>query len=295
MKRLIALTLMLFLTLSLLAACSGGGSEDSSGNSQGGNSHNDGTKVGDVMTFAGYSWLVLDIQENNILVISENIIDLRAFDWSSYVEDRAFDSFSWEYSDVRAWLNNGFLDEFSEDEKDRIAIKKVENKDNPCLDISGDSRDSDYIPFWSETYDKVFLLSLDEVLKYFGDSGMLNRLSQESGELWEIDDEYNENRISKMSLTKDKIEEMWRISSVNGDDTRYNEFLYNLQEDNGKPAKWWLRTKAPMDNCVYVRDDGIIDVYGVDICQGLGEWAGEDYNSDYTIGIRPAMWISIEP
>jgi len=76
-----------------------------------------------------------------------------------------FDPITWEHSFARRWLNTDFLKQFNHDEQSQIIETRVENNDNPYLMISGGN----------DTNDKVFLLSLDEVLMYFGNSGELQR------------------------------------------------------------------------------------------------------------------------
>jgi len=96
-------------------------------------------------------WRVLDVQEGKALVISEDNVTVRQFDglekqYGKRLADADIDwsdvFVTWEDSEIRAWLNDVFLDEaFSKSEKDNILI--------------------------SETQDRVFLLSLDEAEEYF--------------------------------------------------------------------------------------------------------------------------------
>ena len=83
---------------------------------------------------------------------------------------------------LRQYLNGEFYDSFNEADKARIAETRLANDNNQWFGTSGGN----------ETSDRIFLLSLEEVVKYFGDSGQLrNRPSNEI-----IDDQYNSERIA---------------------------------------------------------------------------------------------------
>lgn len=86
-------------------------------------------------------WKVLDCKDCKALIIPDNIIDFKIFDLEKY-----------EYSEIRYWLNDEFLYKaFSSSEKDCIEITK----------IIVNKKTNDFI------YDKLFLLSEEELCKYF--------------------------------------------------------------------------------------------------------------------------------
>ena len=96
-------------------------------------------------------WLVLDKQDNKILVVSKYALDCK-----QYHEDD--EDVTWEDCTLRTWLNNDFINTaFSEDEKAKIPTVTVVNNDHQEYDTDGGN----------DTQDKVFLLSIDEVNKYF--------------------------------------------------------------------------------------------------------------------------------
>jgi len=113
------------------------------------------------------------------------------------------------------------------------------------------------------TNDRFFLLSIEEVVKYFGDSGQLeNRpygvrdtLDFESGQLLrlparEITDGYNSERIA-MNL-------------------------------GGEASRWWLRSPGyNNDYAAGVNPDGEIDVNGYYVHHFAGA------------GLRPASWLHL--
>jgi len=65
----------------------------------------------------------------------------------------------------------------------RIAETRVIYNDNLWYGSSGGN----------DTTDKIFLLSLEEVVKYFGDSGQFNRPRRE----WVFNDQYNSARVAR--------------------------------------------------------------------------------------------------
>ena len=84
------------------------------------------------------------------------MISREAVDCMSYDDD--WINLTWEKSKLREWLNNEFVDEaFSDEEKEKLVSVRNENKCNPKYGTPGGN----------DTYDKVFLLSIDEVVKYF--------------------------------------------------------------------------------------------------------------------------------
>jgi hypothetical protein len=161
--------------------------------------------------FGEYIWRVLAVEDGKALIITETIIENRPFnvEWKTI---------TWEKCDIRKYLNGEFYDRFSADEKKMISETKNENPDNPLYGTAAGR----------STTDNVFLLSLEDVVKYFGDSGQLENIS-DVGQM--IDDEYNGVR-----------------ATVDGD---------------GKKCYWWLRTFGYSSAEVVVIDyDGVIQVDG---------------------------------
>ncbi len=122
-------------------------------------------EVGDIYTFGTYQqdndtsngkqpikWLVLAKEDNKILLISEKALDCQKYnDFFAYV--------TWETCSLRKWLNSTFLNTaFSPTEQKKIVSTTVSADKNPkfCTNPG------------NATMDKVFLLSFDEVNKYFG-------------------------------------------------------------------------------------------------------------------------------
>ena len=193
--------------------------------------------IGGTYNFAGYEWLVLEVQEGKALLLSKYVLREREY--------HAFESVTWETSDMRNYLNNEFYDSFAEPDKARIAETKVINNNNPWFGTEGGN----------DTTDKIFLLSLEEVVKYFGDSGQLANLSYP--DKWGFSDRYDEARAT--TNIRGQISSWWLRSPGH----------YPL------PGRYSYGTKN-----VAIWFNGKVHVYGDDVDRWLG-------------GARPALWINI--
>lgn len=125
----------------------------------------DGISVGDHILFGNYQqktdadpepieWRVLEIKDDKALVITEYLLEPRAYNIE--MED-----VTWEDSSLRKWLNGDFYDKaFSAKEKSHIQTVTIQNPDNPLYGTPGGN----------DTEDNVFCLSLEEVQIYFADT-----------------------------------------------------------------------------------------------------------------------------
>lgn len=121
-------------------------------------------KVGDYLFFGAYEqdnniangneeieWLVLEIKDNSALLISKYVLDFMAYN--------TYSSTSWEKCLLRKWLNSDFISKsFSEEEYAMIPTVMVLNDKNPGFNKTNQG---------NVTEDKVFLLSITEIDKYF--------------------------------------------------------------------------------------------------------------------------------
>ena len=111
-------------------------------------------EIGHKLSFGKFDWRVIDVQNNMVLIITENIIETRSY------HDRYIDV-TWADCALRKYLNGMFYDKFSKYEKLQIIPVINKNLDNQWYGTKGGV----------DTSDSIFLLSLDEaVCKYFGDS-----------------------------------------------------------------------------------------------------------------------------
>ena len=98
-------------------------------------------------------WIVLEVQDEKALLISKLGLEYMKFD-----EDA--DS-SWVSSTLRSWLNQEFYDSaFSDEEKEAILLTVVPNDPSQ-------GNESWNPPVQSKTEDKFFLLSYQEIMKYY--------------------------------------------------------------------------------------------------------------------------------
>ena len=183
----------------------GGGAKSEVGDiiESGGNSSlSAGSKpvVGEIIEFGGYEWRVLEVRGDRALIISAKLIELRAYNVD-------YHDVTWESCDLRYYLNGDFYNSFTTAERKRIEETRNTNADNPWYGTSG-GRDTD---------DMVFLLSLDEVVRYFGDSGELrNGANRDDGY---ISDQYDSERIAIFSgHGNDKASWWWLRSPGYGSD-----------------------------------------------------------------------------
>lgn len=96
-------------------------------------------------------WEILDTEGEKALLLSKYVLDC----CPEVFDDR---SITWEDSDVRRWLNDDFLNKaFTSAEQQAILTTHVSNEGYPEYEV----------PSSPDTDDKVFLLSIGEVLKYF--------------------------------------------------------------------------------------------------------------------------------
>ncbi len=111
-------------------------------------------QIGDKISFGKYEWRVLDIKTHSALMITEDIVELRAY------HNKPGD-ITWADCELRTYLNSDFYDIFTEEEQQKIIPTTIVNNDNPWFDTIGGK----------DTTDKIFLLSIEEVVcLYFGDS-----------------------------------------------------------------------------------------------------------------------------
>jgi hypothetical protein len=143
------------------------------------------------LRFGKYQWRALDVQSDKALLLAKDIVEKRSYN------DQHTD-ITWENCTLRHYLNNEFYNKFSSQEQTMILTTRNTNANNQRSGTKG-GRD---------TTDKIFLLSIEEVVRYFGDSGRLkNRLPKD--EFW-INDEFNKKRIANY---EGKAEAWWLRSS----------------------------------------------------------------------------------
>jgi hypothetical protein len=223
-----------------------------SGTSTDGNNVYSSAVVGDIIQFGAFDWRVLDIQDGKALIITDKIIENKPY-------NTEFEDVKWETSDLRSYLNGEFYERFSESDRACIAQSQVINNDNPWYGTSGGS----------DTTDRIFLLSVEEVVKYFGDSGHLANIPADSEEDGLLRDEYNDDRIAY------HIGGSYDSYVLDGE--RFDD--YTVAE--GEEWWWWLRSPGCYDDMaadVWTR--GCIGMDGADVNDPQG-------------GVRPSLWLML--
>lgn len=158
------------------------------------------TPAGGKMQFGGYDWYVLEKQKDKMLLLTEKVIENRIYQSKKQ-------EITWENCDMRKYLNEEFYHSFHPAERSRIIEVDNINKDNPWYGTSGGNF----------TKDKIFLLSIEEVVRYFGDSGQLKERYMYPNCDWckdeflpWIDDSYN---INRRAVNSDGMVISWRLRS----------------------------------------------------------------------------------
>ena len=145
-------------------------------------------QAGDKISFGSYEWRVLEVQNNTALIITEYIIEQRAY-------HNAYKDITWADCSLRKYLNSEFYDRFSAAEKLRIIPVLNKNPDNQWYGTKG-GRD---------TQDSIFLLSIEEtVCRYFGDSSSKLYSPGKNQRYWfERKDKNNSKRIVRLESRKE--------------------------------------------------------------------------------------------
>ena len=240
-------------------------------------------KIGDYIQFGNYyqtnetskekiDWLVLDVNENEILLISKFVLDAKA-----YNDDPNLHDITWDVSSIRKWLNGNFLNEaFSKNEQQFIVEKTLSNPGNkhalhmplpkfmrqfsPKMNVEGGSK----------TKDKVFLLGWEEAPKYFKKKSNSEQICS----------------VLKPALRHLEPYDMKNVA-IAYEGLRAMPTKYALMHDAYSPEKdkvawWWFRSPGNTNQMAVGTMNGDI-VYRV----------GCEVN-DATFGVRPLCWVKKE-
>ena len=253
-------------------------------------------QVGDHIEFGSYeqdgdetngaepiSWEVLDIEDGKALIISDYVLDVMEY----HKDD---EDITWADCTLRTWLNNDFYEEaFTEKEQGSIDYSEIQNTDNFAFGTEGGEDTEDY----------VFLLSLDEVKKYYDISE--EEFNEDADTNSYHTGPHDELSVMTTAVARDKYTD-W----VENDCRPFFENLYgdwfdiqgeDLEElvdpivasfqdtikDWDGSGSWWLRSPgSDSRTAAGVSGDG--SVY----CSYSSVYIG-------TVFVRPALWINLEP
>jgi hypothetical protein len=223
------------------------------------------------------SWIVIAVEDGKALLLSESILDVRPYAKADpEYEHYAFDV-TWENCELRGWLNSEFFKEaFNQNEQNSIAsvLNINEGKVNPHYGPH-------VSPVQKNTQDKVFLLSVEQVLKY---------------------------------LTEDAVRRSKPTQYCMGKGILMNEYCEVRKEsvnDDGC-ALWWLRTPGYQNemqgDCAVIvslldskyqeeqdnSDSFLLNDNHYQPVHAIMNYAGTMAGADW-IGVRPVIWIQLEP
>lgn len=215
-------------------------------------------------------WRVIDKQDGKILLLSDKLLD--SFAYNTNPAQEVLTDVTWENCSLRAFLNdeseNGFLSMFTEEERALMLTTRLENRAANeelmaqwgSFEDQGEKKYSELAtqnrPDDPDTDDRMFLLSYQEVLKYFG----------EPTEPYTADGDYP---FTEMKCNPDWI--AYKTDAV----------YIGYYDDDGAGA-WITRTlcnsHSEEDMTVYISSTGQVF----------------DYFTYASMLIRPAVWISTE-
>lgn len=198
-------------------------------------------------------WEVLDINENGMLLVSRYVLDCVPYN----IIDTGV---TWQTCTLRKWINNDFYTAaFDAREQTRINTTYVVNNDNSYSGTEGGD----------DTNDKVFCLSVDEILKYY------------QFELWTGDNQVGFSQRTITEATPYAVYNGVYISQITNDNYMvFESYGYSIEVVGKTGAWWWLRTpgkESCFACCVF--SDGLAgpDCY--------------DYASNVLHGVRPAIYV----
>ena len=105
-----------------------------------------GLKIGDTFKLAGLDWKILDITDKGYMCLADRLEDSMEFDEESN---------SWDWSQLRAYLNTDFIEKIV----DEIGRDNIIPFNRDLLSLDGQTE-------YGECEDKVSLLTVDEYRKY---------------------------------------------------------------------------------------------------------------------------------
>ncbi|MCL2617733.1 MAG: DUF6273 domain-containing protein [Defluviitaleaceae bacterium] len=226
-NKIVAAACLVFMVISAAIAVMSAGNTQGSAETYAHASNNQGSivaadltgqtigNVGNIVEFGGHTWRVLDVQTGRALLLSEYILEHRQYHHTNQ-------NVTWSSSSIRHYLNNTFYNTFSEADRSLILETEISNLDNQWFGTPGGNN----------TFDKIFLLSLEQVVWHFGNSG---QLGNRSANRLTINDSYNSERIAIARYLRGMI-------------------------------GWWLRSPGRYDNrAVRVNSSGAVSVSGASV------------------------------
>lgn len=190
-------------------------------------------------------WIVLDKKGDEYLLLSKYVLDYHQFQ-NNKIEGKPA---SWNESDIRMWANTEFLNNaFSEEDQKHIMLSTIENTNNDYYNLK-------------LTEDRIFLLSLDEIINYFGSKNE------------NLDGKNSENKILPNERNKSFATVFAKARGVIiGGKLLENENVYSC----GYLTRTMRNTEH--SQVMYIKNDGVDDFVSA-------------YDTWRRHGFRPAIWV----
>ena len=215
-------------------------------------------------------WRVLDIVDGHALLLSDKILD--AIPYHDEWEDTC-----WEKCDLNAWLNKRvnkyknrkvasfYYDAFNSKEQSRIV--NINSKDPRINSDTGREKGCE----------KIFLLSYEELLKYF------DRRTEEQKGVRENEYWHSIGGEQAVAYCTDYV--INKLDKVFAETSYLKDFYVRYYENIFKAKArdiWWLRSSGSASgDAMTVHNDGDVST------------DGHTVNSAY-VGVRPALWINLK-
>lgn len=198
-------------------------------------------------------WHVLEVKGNEMLLLSEYILDAQPF-------NEATAGHVWASSSIREWLNKDFFQKaFSDNETHAICLTEVDNS----------AAQSEYVANGSQaTEDKLFFLSSAELRANF--ESPQYALCQAT--------DYALPNLKRFGIA----------TSLNGAMRSQGTYTKTETYENETYAPWWLR--SPTTNWDYV---GVMHNSYDHTYWHKNTSAGGAATYYSILGVRPAMWVDI--
>lgn len=211
-------------------------------------------------------WVAVEKDDANkkVLLMTKYIIDYQLFSDSDDIE--------WKDTRIRKWLNEDFINKaFSDDERIKILDTKLNNNYKYSWSKLNSDSDTYEVHKAEDTIDKVFLLSTDDIIKYFYNNN------------YNIDiaDSSCENKILSTKPTS-------YASNIKDNNYGTISISTNKKKWNYGNSGWALRSMSKLINSEY--ESGIL---GLDEVMSSGR-VGTSRALNHYYGIRPAMWVSYQ-
>ena len=152
-------------------------------------------------------WRVIDTDGKNSLLISQDIIDYKAFSESTVAEET-----DWENSTLRQWLNEDFYNNtFSDEERNAIQLSTVQ-------DYKADHEAG------NQVQDYLFILSVDQAYSYFQTDAdriahatdYAKQQKEYSEDSWWLIDSYSSDLYKYLISPSGNISNMPRVNEPEG-------------------------------------------------------------------------------